>query len=158
VKQINKYKKDSKEIIALTLNYLAEDNKFSFLTTFEIFLDLYLVDDKKIEKVNAQFRGKAEPTNVLSFAYLTGEDFNTAPNPLYLGEIFISMETLVRESLEQNITEEQHYVRLLIHGLLHLLGFDHNVEIEARLMYNTEENILHKLKLSTNSIVANYWR
>ncbi|MCL2567024.1 MAG: rRNA maturation RNase YbeY [Alphaproteobacteria bacterium] len=160
MKQVNKYKSDSKEVIVLVLKYLSENNEnFRFCISKEIFLDLYLVDDKKITEINFKYRNKKEPTNVLSLAYFSAEDFNkdfTAP--IHLGEIFISMETLAKESLEQKVLIEHHYFRLLIHGVLHLLGFDHNLENEAVLMYNTEENILHKLELSTNSIVSNYWR
>jgi rRNA maturation RNase YbeY len=160
IKTINKYKKDSINIIKIALDYLSKEEKFMFLKSAEIFLDLHLVDDKQIAKINGQYRNKKEPTNVLSFAYFIEEDFknkNLLQN-LHLGEIFISMETLLKESAEQKVVIEHHFFRLLIHGLLHLLGFDHNLENEARLMYNTEENILNELKLPTNSIVANYWR
>lgn len=161
VKTVNKYKKDSIKVIQFVINYLNENNKdFYFLSNKEIFMDIIFVDDTEIEKINFQYREKKSPTNVISLAYFTPEDFKgtSCLFNFHLGEIYISFETLLREAKEQSVLIEHHFFRLLIHGLLHLLGFDHEIEKDAILMYNTEEMILNELKLSTNSIVANYWR
>lgn len=161
VKTVNKYKKDSVGVIQFVIDYLSENiSDFYFLKNKQIFLDIIFVDDKEIEKINFKYREKKQPTNVISLAYFTTEDFKNESClfNFHLGEIYISFETLLKESKEQNVFIEHHFFRLLIHGLLHLLGFDHEIEKDAILMYNTEEIILNKLKLSTNSIVENYWR
>lgn len=161
VKTVNKYKKDSMGVIIFVIDYLLENNKeFYFLKNKEIYLDLIFMDDKEIEKINSKYRGKKEATNVISLAYFTADDFknDSCLFNCYLGEIYISFETLLSESEEQRVILEHHFFRLLIHGFLHLLGFDHEIEKDAILMYNTEEVILAKLQLSTNSLVANYWR
>ncbi len=160
VKTVNKYKKDSVGVIKFVIDYLSEQEDFYFLKNKTIFVDLNFVDDKKIEKINFNYRSKKEPTNVISIAYFSSEDFlnqKFMPN-LYLGEIFISFETLIKESKEQKIFIEHYFFKLLIHGLLHLLGFDHEVEKDAIMMYNKEKAILDKLKLYITSIVENYWR
>lgn len=160
VKNINKYKKDSIGVINFVIDYLSEnDDKFSFLVDKDVFINLIFVDDSMIKKINLDYRNKNESTNVISIAYFSAEDFYAPDNlfNLHLGEIFISFSTLYKESIEQEIFIEHHFFRLLIHGMLHLLGFDHEIEKDAIIMYNTEEAILNKLKLSTESIVSNYW-
>ena len=102
-------------------------------------LNLILVDDKFIQKINNDYRGKNKPTNVISFE--TGDE-------LLLGDIFMSYDTLVREANEQNVSFLDHYTHLLCHGVLHILGYDHITDKEAEEMEALEIQILKEFKIA----------
>ena len=84
--------------------------------------------DEDIHALNAEWRGKDKPTNVLSFPMLERSDLtDLAPNgpPELLGDIALAYETCAREADEKGIPIEHHAAHLIIHGLLHLAGYDH---------------------------------
>ena len=91
-----------------------------------------LTNDTHIQRLNRDFRGKDKPTNVLSFP---GDDG-------YLGDIAISFQTLEREAREQNKDFCLHFAHLLVHGLLHLRGYDHIDDSDAEIMEKLEVKIL----------------
>ena len=86
-------------------------------------LSILLTDDEKIRKLNKQYRNKNIPTDVLSFSQNEGEENGLEHN--LLGDIVISITTAMRQSSEHNLSIDEEIVLLLIHGILHLLGFDH---------------------------------
>ena len=86
-------------------------------------LSILLTDDKKIRKLNKQYRNKNMSTDVLSFSQSEGEENGLEHN--LLGDIVISITTAMRQSSEHNLSIDEEIVLLLIHGILHLLGFDH---------------------------------
>lgn len=106
-------------------------------------LSVVLADDDTVRDLNARFRGKDAPTNVLSFAALDDED---APRPegapLLLGDVVLAYETCDREASEQNKSLSDHYTHLVVHGVLHLLGHDHEDDGEAGEMEALETSIL----------------
>ena len=102
-----------------------------------------MMDDLAIEKLNTEFRNKNKPTNILSFP--DGETMEE--EGLYLGDLAISVPTLVRESQDLNIPVSHHLQHLTIHGLLHLLGFDHETDNEAEEMESLEIAILQTLDI-----------
>ncbi|MFN0265180.1 rRNA maturation RNase YbeY [Tepidamorphus sp. 3E244] len=102
-------------------------------------LALALGDDAMLRKLNADFRGKDEPTNVLSFP--SGEEG-------FLGDIAISAETLAREAAEQAKQPRHHAVHLLVHGILHLLDYDHDTNERAEEMEALERLILENLGIA----------
>lgn len=118
---------------------------------------LLACDDARIATLNADFRGRAQPTNVLSWpeAELAAEEDGTRPDPpdaditgeIFLGDIAIAYETCAREAQAQGKTLEAHATHLVIHGLLHLLGYDHERDLDATLMEGIETEILGKLGL-----------
>ncbi len=95
-------------------------------------ISIALTDDAHIQTLNRDYRGKDKPTNVLSFP----------SEPPMLGDIVIALQTLRREALEEGLTEEFHLTHLVVHGFLHLLGFDHLTEEEALEMEQLETDIL----------------
>ncbi len=103
-----------------------------------------LVDDAQIQELNAEWRGKNKPTNVLSFQSVTPERLATAP---LLGDLVIAFETMSREAVEEQKKPENHFAHLVVHGTLHLLGFDHENETDAEIMENLERAILAKLDI-----------
>jgi probable rRNA maturation factor len=115
-----------------------------------------LCDDATIAALNAQWRGRQEPTNVLSFpappaSDLSASDPSAASDPLvpvHLGDIAIACETVVREAHEQGRTVSQHLAHLAVHGFLHLLGYDHQTDEEAEHMEALEREVLATLGIS----------
>lgn len=104
-----------------------------------------LVLDREMQKINFTYRGKDKPTNVLSFPA-----FDAIPNNstyVFLGDIIIAFET-VKESLAQKKSFENHLTHMILHSILHLIGFDHEDEKMANIMENLEIKILKKLNIS----------
>jgi len=99
-------------------------------------VSISLVSDAQMKKINYQFRGKNKPTNVLSFPGL---------DQFFLGDIVIAYETLVREAKEQKKDFNNHLTHLILHSILHLLGYDHKEEKDAQKMEKLEIKILHQL-------------
>lgn len=102
---------------------------------------LLFADDATLRQLNHDFRGKDQPTNVLSFP---GGPVPGGEVP-HLGDIALARETITREAAEQGKTVTAHTLHLVIHGLLHLLGFDHETEAEAATMEAREIALLAQL-------------
>lgn len=108
-------------------------------------LSLLFTDDAHIQVLNAQWRSKDKPTNVLSFpAFDIGSEEELPP---MLGDIVLARETILREAALENKPLEHHLTHLIVHGLLHLLGFDHETEDEAEEMEALERVVLAKLAI-----------
>lgn len=107
-----------------------------------------LADDAFIRGLNRDYRGYDKPTNVLSFAAAPAIEAHarrlSGRGECELGDIVIAYETVAREAAEQGKSFAAHARHLLVHGLLHLLGYDHEEEAQARKMENLEIKILKK--------------
>ncbi len=104
-----------------------------------------LVDDKTIQQLNRDWRGKDRPTDVLSFPI---EDEISLPGYKYrvLGDIVISLPYAKKQAEEIGLTPKQEILRLLTHGILHLLGYDHETsEEEAKKMFSLQDKIFNNL-------------
>ncbi|WP_442754002.1 rRNA maturation RNase YbeY [Methylocystis sp. JAN1] len=99
-------------------------------------------DDAEIQALNAEWRGKDKPTNVLSFP--TPGPLSTRP---LLGDIVIAYETVAGEAAEQEKTLREHTAHMVIHGFLHLIGYDHETAAEAEEMEGLERRIASRLGL-----------
>ena len=114
---------------------------------------LLACDDARIATLNAEFRGKAEPTNVLSWPSRERAAASPGgrPDPLdpeidsELGDIAIAYETCAREAKAAGLPLASHATHLIVHGVLHLLGFCHTNDTDAKLMEDLEAGILDKL-------------
>ena len=105
-------------------------------------------NDAEVQYLNRDFRGMDKPTNVLSFANIDFAQFDAANLPydeIALGDIIIAYETMEREATAEKITLQAHVGHLLVHGLLHLLGYDHIKDAEAEKMEALEVAILADL-------------
>ncbi len=99
-------------------------------------LALAFVSDKEIQALNKQYRQKDAPTDVLSFSYLEDQDDET------IGELIISLETAERQAKEQKHALEQEVQVLFVHGLLHILGYDHEEAEDLQEMRQLEQKVL----------------
>ena len=106
-----------------------------------LYLSILFTGDKEIQGINREFRGKDEPTDVISFAYHEGDDFAVGPYDT-LGDIVISLETVEAHSKEYGHSIERELYYVITHGLLHLLGYDHLEEIDKNKMRKKEEELL----------------
>ena len=123
-------------------------------------LSLLACDDRRISNLNTEFRGKPTPTNVLSWPEtdLSADQDGGTPHPPkpqtngpadgFIGDIAISYDTCAREAEEQKIAMAAHTTHLVIHGILHLLGYDHERDRDATLMEGLETDILGKLGIA----------
>jgi probable rRNA maturation factor len=106
-------------------------------------LSLVLCDDSMIHQLNRDYRGKDSPTDVLSFSQREGE-LADQDDPV-LGDVVISVETARRQMVEQDHDLDSELVVLLVHGILHLLGYDHESTEDARRMAAAEADLLESL-------------
>ena len=114
-----------------------------YLELLDAELSIVLCDDATIHPLNRDYRGKDKPTDVLSFAQREG-DFAFLEDNL-LGDVIISMETTRRQADERGHSVETELRVLLVHGILHLLGYDHIKDDEAEIMEAKEREILRLL-------------
>jgi probable rRNA maturation factor len=113
---------------------------------------LLFVDDGEVHTLNREWRGKDKPTNVLSFPMLEREDLLALPAegpPEMLGDIALALETCAREAAEKGASLADHATHLLIHGFLHLAGYDHEISpADADAMEALEIAALAKLGIA----------
>lgn len=113
-------------------------------------VSLVFCDDAYIQNLNRDYRGKDQPTDVLSFALNEGEEPEIVDGPaqVLLGDIIISLETAARQAEEYNHSLEREVAYLTVHGMLHLLGYDHMTEEDKAEMRLEEEHVLSLLGIT----------
>ena len=116
------------------------DNTVKFLSIEEAIFNVIIVNDEKIHEINREYRNVDRPTDVISFAL---EDDKTMTSEVrILGDIYVSIDTARRQAYEYYNTEKEELRFLIIHGLLHLLGYDHMNESDEKEMMSLEEEVL----------------
>lgn len=109
-------------------------------------LSLLFTNDDEMAAINGQWRDKPVATNVLSFP---GGDVSIGePSGPMIGDLVFAHETIVREAQEQGKTFQDHFIHLVVHGFLHLFGYDHIEDQEAEIMENLETRILSHLGIA----------
>ncbi|HXP32096.1 MAG TPA: rRNA maturation RNase YbeY [Stellaceae bacterium] len=108
-------------------------------------LAIVLADDAAVRALNRQWRGRDEATNVLAFA---SEEAASRPLPQLLGDVVVSFETARQEAAAQGKSLADHLRHLVVHGVLHLLGFDHLADAEAERMEALERGVLGGLGIA----------
>ena len=108
-------------------------------------LSLSLVDDLEMRAINQRYRGIDRPTDVLSFSLYEGEaaEYRGA----LLGDVVIGIETAARQAAARHRALDEEVARLLVHGVLHLLGHDHERDDEARTMRSEERRVWKRVKV-----------
>ena len=111
-----------------------------------------LTDDAEVHALNRDFRGKDKPTNVLSFPQVQADLLETLANSddgeILLGDIVLARETCAREAAEKGISLADHATHLIVHGTLHLVGYDHMDDVAAAAMEALEVNALASLGIA----------
>jgi probable rRNA maturation factor len=108
-------------------------------------VSIVFVDNPRIQALNKQYRGVDSPTDVLSFSMQEGENIPGEDN--LLGDVIISLETALHQAKEFGHSVEREIAYLAVHGVLHLLGYDHIDEADRKQMREKEESIMQKINL-----------
>ena len=120
-------------------------------TSRPVEISVLLTGDDRVRELNAEYRGKHLPTNVLSFPMVSPDDLHDAnvDGPeILLGDIILARGVCEREAADKGRTVEQHATHLLIHGTLHLLGYDHHEDAQAADMEAREVRALARLGIA----------
>jgi len=129
------------------------ESAFPQLATSErsVEISVRLTDDEEVRALNAEWRGKDKPTNVLSFPMAARDDLqktSVAGPELLLGDVILARGVCEAEAAEKDVSVEQHAAHLLVHGVLHLLGYDHHDDAEAADMEAREVRALQRLGIA----------
>lgn len=139
-KEFDDYEEKYYKLMELTLSTLNLD--------FSPIVSVSLVDNKYIHKINKKYRGVDRPTDVISFAFLDDEKnkdkiFHSS-QVVVLGDIYISLDKAKEQAEEYQHSLERELSFLFVHGLLHLLGYDHIKKEDEEIMFPLQEEILNK--------------
>ena len=107
-------------------------------------LVIRVVDESESQTLNSEYRGKHKPTNVLSFPFEAPPQIDSD----HIGDLVICAPVVIREATEQHKLTTSHWAHMVIHGVLHLLGFDHQSEQQALVMETAEKEILAGLGIA----------
>ena len=118
-------------------------------------ISIFLVSNLQIRRINQEFRNIDKPTNVLTFGYLDEQVIRDSNlNAIlkkskyhFLGDIFFAFEKIKSEAIKENKSFENHLTHLILHSILHIIGFDHQDEQEAEIMESIEIKILKSLNI-----------
>lgn len=105
-------------------------------------ISVHLIGDYKMKRLNAVHRGKDKTTDVLSFSALEGDQVYGAESEV--GDIFISVPQILRQAKQYKVSPKEEMIRMLVHGVLHLLGYDHVKEKDATHMFALQEEMVKK--------------
>ncbi len=135
---------DKESIIA----WIKETLKQVGYTNKSVELTLRIVSEDESQQLNFDYRNKNSPTNILSFPFQPPEMIPASEFEGLLGDLVICYEVILREAKQQEKKVEQHWAHLIVHGVLHLLGYDHLVDQEAEIMEQLEVDILKQFKIA----------
>ena len=118
-------------------------------------IGLRLTDDSEIQTLNSQYRHQDKPTDVLAFAALEVDspyvtEIDTENEPLYLGDIIVSIDTAIKQAIQQNHSLKTELAWLTSHGLLHVIGWDHPDEESLQRMMEKQVMLLKTLGIDIN--------
>jgi len=102
-------------------------------------VNVIVTDDRALRALNRRYRGKDRPTDVLSFSYLDGRD------PGLAGDVFVSHQTLARDARRLGVEPGALALRIVVHGFLHVLGYDHETDRDATRMERRERALLRRV-------------
>lgn len=153
----------------IDLQIATEDNELPSLTQFELWtqavfakidhpggeMAIRIVDEPESQELNFSYRHKDSPTNVLSFPFEIPPGIPEDAYDPQLGDLVVCASVVARESIEQSKPLFDHWAHMVIHGTLHLLGYDHIEENEAEEMELLETQILCKLDIKDPYIIVN---
>ena len=110
-------------------------------------LSILITDDAEIANINEQYLNHSGPTNVISFSMMEGDFSDINPNAEVLGDVVISVETADREARGAGMRMEHRFTELLVHGILHLFGYDHETpEADAQQMEEKSSELMELVR------------
>ena len=139
---VEQVKKSVIDVVYDDVDFLKKDKNFS--------INLALSNDVEVHRLNKEFRGVDKPTNVLSFANVDDAFFEQMLNQetdIELGDVIVAFETMKQQAQEIDVSFQDHFCHLWVHGMLHVLGYDHIKENERAEMEAKETEILAKLNI-----------
>ena len=143
-KNYNKYEKVFNEILSFTLNYLKL--KFSPIVSVSI------IDNEAIHTINKEYRNIDRPTDVISFAFIDSEKdkekIKKSKIDYVLGDIYISYQKCEEQADNYGHSLDREICFLFLHGLLHLLGYDHMEKDDEKIMFDLQDNILNEMGIT----------
>lgn len=147
------YKDIINKVISQVITHVPQGKQLKKFTQLE--LGIILCDNAFIKNLNSKYRDQDKATNVLAFeglneahAELLIKDGESAPEfPVNLGEVYIAHGVMLKEAVDANISLRDHFTHLVIHGILHLLGYDHIENEEAEIMEALETQLLRNLAI-----------
>jgi probable rRNA maturation factor len=107
-------------------------------------INVVVVDDRAMRRLNRRYRGKDRPTDVLSFSYRRVGTPRTAARDA-IGDVVVSHQTLARDARRMGVEARDLAVRIVVHGFLHVLGYDHESKTDAARMERRERSLLKKI-------------
>lgn len=128
--------------VLATIDYLVENEQ---LEKMDYEVDIRIVDKVDSQQLNKEYRQKNMPTNVLSFPFDTPDIFKQHQQRNILGDVVVCALIVEAEAQQQNKTIEQHWAHMIVHGVLHLLNYDHINNDDASIMEALEVKILSQL-------------
>ncbi len=129
----------TQEIFGKILNEVRDFEHLKPYLDADFDFDIIFCDDVKIQEINSQYREKDCPTDVITFAlFFDSEEKIITPEGVHLGEILISLDTAKKQAVENNVTLEKEVSTLIAHGILHLLGFDHQTPKDYDFVVNLQ--------------------
>lgn len=139
------------KVFETALNYLLDHEEFYFATPEKtLSFNLSFSNDAEVQLLNKEFRNMDKPTNVLSFANIDDDFFEEDAKEndvIEMGDIIIAFETMQKEAEVKQISLHDHFCHLFTHGILHLMGLDHQDDEEAEQMEDYETKILQILNI-----------
>ncbi len=123
-------------LIENTIKFFSKETKF-----FKGEVEIVVINDKEMQKINFCYRGKNKTTDVLSFAFQEDKNIKTD----FLGQIFISYPQIKSQAKKYKVSEKEEFIRMLVHGLLHLVGYDHDTIIKEQKMFKFQESMISKI-------------
>lgn len=144
---INEYEKDVEEINLLSdfMNYAALK-----LSLKNVMFNVIIVNDEKIHKINKEYRKIDRPTDVISFALEDNKMIET-PEVRLLGDIYISYDRVIMQAKEYDHSTKREICFLAVHGLLHLLGYDHLTKTDEDKMFGLQKELLESYGIKKES-------
>lgn len=137
-KLLEKYLKDIKKYYLKTLETLELKDDFD--------ASLIIVGKRKIRSINRDYRNKDKETDVISFANIDSSDYDFLDERINLGDIFINVDRVYSQAKKYEHSEKREFIFLFVHGLLHLLGYDHMDKKDEKIMFELQDKIVGKLK------------
>jgi probable rRNA maturation factor len=139
-------------LIKRVINQTLKQAPFKLLSPEEVedatfAVEVSLVDDAEMLELNAGYRGKNKPTDVLSFSQLEGDAMPFGGEELLLGDIIISIDTAARQAQELHHSLSHEIAFLTAHGTLHLCGYDHDTSVRRRVMFKLQDEIVQQLEI-----------